>query len=391
MAQKSNVHTQKAIFIDRDGVLNEDTGYIKSPEELSVFSYVATSIRRINESDYLAIIITNQSAVARNLISENDLLNIHDKLRTEIAQEKAVIDGIYYCPHHPDTAIPGGNTLYTTVCECRKPQPGMLLKAAKDFNISLPQSYMIGDSDRDREAGKKAGCTTINVRSGKGSVDLRYDPDYLFENLQEAVNFIVDDALAIEFETILAEFHKLNAAHRPFVILIGGQSRSGKSTFASYIRRAFTANGLKVLSIKADDWILPAELRSGNENVFERFRLSEFENDIFSFFNKEPVSIERYESRTRSLSERVTYRYCDEDIIILEGSPILQSKALLNISDLSIFIKTAEEKRKERFFRFYAWKNFSEEDTRKLYEERLTDEFPEIENTAPNANLIITV
>ena len=182
---------QKAIFLDRDGVLNIDTDLVKTPEELEVYHYVGPAIKQINDSGYLAIVITNQSAVARNLCTEDDLRVIHNKLETIIGLSHARLDAIYYCPHHPDGGFPEENPAYKIDCHCRKPKPGMLLDAARDFNIDLLQSWFIGDSERDVLAGKSAGTKTIGVKSGRGVNGFQTKPDYLFNDLSEAVDFIL--------------------------------------------------------------------------------------------------------------------------------------------------------------------------------------------------------
>jgi len=182
---------QKAIFLDRDGVLNIDTDLVKMPDELEVYEYAGPTIRKINESKYLAIVITNQSVVARNLCTEKDLRLIHNKLDTVIGESHAKLDGLYYCPHHPHGGFPEENPAYKVDCLCRKPKPGMLLEAAHDFNIDLSQSWFIGDTERDILAGKAAGVRTIGVKTGRGAKGFATVPDYIFNDLVEAVNFIL--------------------------------------------------------------------------------------------------------------------------------------------------------------------------------------------------------
>jgi D,D-heptose 1,7-bisphosphate phosphatase len=192
LIQKKNLkRKQKAIFLDRDGVINIDTDLIKSPEELEVYNYSGSVIKRINDSGYLAIVITNQSVIARNLCNEEDLRSIHNKLDTVIGESRAKLDGLYYCPHHPHGGLPGENPLYKVDCHCRKPKPGMLLDAARDFNIELSESWFIGDSERDILAGRAAGVKTIGVKTGRGINGFSSNPDFIFNDLVEAVNFIL--------------------------------------------------------------------------------------------------------------------------------------------------------------------------------------------------------
>lgn len=387
--RKSYFHPQKAIFLDRDGVINEDTDFIKTTDEFQMFPYTADAIKRINKSEYAAIVVTNQSAVARNLLTEDELRVIHNKMETELGQSRAKVDAVYYCPHHPEKGFPEENPLYKIDCECRKPKAGMLLQAAQEFHISLPDSYMIGDTDRDREAGKRAGCTTIGVRSGKGCTDLKSDPDFMFQNLSEAVDFIIDSPLDSYFPLFLEKFQSITSANKPFVILIGGQARSGKSTLAAFLKTQFQKKGQKVLTVKADDWIMPAHNRSGNESVWERCRLDTFEKDMHRLFNAEPIAVQRYDSRSRRLKEEIIYTYSHQDVVILEGVTLLHSSSLRNLADVAVFVDMDEPTRKERFIKFYEWKGLSAKEIDLLYTERLADEFKNIQQTAEWADIII--
>jgi D,D-heptose 1,7-bisphosphate phosphatase len=182
---------QRAIFLDRDGVLNADHPYIASPDQLELYPFTAAAIEKINQSNYIAIVVTNQPVVARNLCTEAELQIIHNKLDTVLGHEHAKLDALYYCPHHPDKGYPGENPAYKIDCPCRKPKPGMLLEAARDFNIDLTASFIIGDDQRDMEAGKNAGVTTIGVQSGKGLRGSTVQPDYWAENVSLAVDFIL--------------------------------------------------------------------------------------------------------------------------------------------------------------------------------------------------------
>lgn len=385
---KSYFYPQKAIFLDRDGVINEDTDFIKTPDEFELYPYTAAAVRRINKSAYAAVVVTNQSAVARNLCTEAELRVIHNKMETELGAAGAKVDAVYYCPHHPDKGFAEENPAYKIDCICRKPKPGMLLWAAEKFNISLPDSFMIGDSDRDKEAGKRAGCVTIGVRSGKGCADLKSDPDFMFENLAESVDFILENPLEKHLETFWDLYQKCGH-HKPFVILIGGQARSGKSTLASFLRIAFQKRKQTVLWIKADDWIMPANDRTGHETVAERFRLKTFENDMHALFNHEPVAVLKYDSKSRGLREEVIYRYANQDVVILDGAPLLHSQSLLNLADVSVFVEQDEDKRRQRFERFYRWKGMPDALIEQLYWERVADEFEFISQTVKSADLTI--
>ena len=149
---------QKAIFLDRDGTINKYVGFLRNIDDFELIDGVSEAIKRINQSGYLAIVVTNQPVIARGEVTWEELHEIHKKMETLLGKDGAYIDGIYICPHHPDKGFEGERPEYKFDCECRKPKPGLLLQAAKYFNIDMFQSFMIGDSENDVHAGIKAGC-----------------------------------------------------------------------------------------------------------------------------------------------------------------------------------------------------------------------------------------
>ena len=156
---------QKAIFLDRDGTINKYVGFLTKPEQFELLPGVAEAIKMINKSGYLAIVVTNQPVIARGDCTWEELQQIHDKMETELGKKGAFLDAIYICPHHKDKGFEGERPEYKLDCDCRKPKPGLLLQAEKDFNIDLSKSIMIGDSENDMNAGKKAGTNlSFNVR-----------------------------------------------------------------------------------------------------------------------------------------------------------------------------------------------------------------------------------
>lgn len=154
---KNLTNKQKAIFLDRDGTINKYVGFLRNIDDFELIKGVAEAIKLINQSGYLAIVVTNQPVIARGEVTWEELNEIHKKMATLLGKEGAYVDGIYICPHHPDKGFEGERPEYKIDCDCRKPKPGLLLQAAKDFNIDLSESYMIGDSHRDVEAGENAG------------------------------------------------------------------------------------------------------------------------------------------------------------------------------------------------------------------------------------------
>ena len=183
---KNLKNKQKAVFLDRDGTINKYVGFLRNIDDFELIDGVAEAIKKINQSGYLAIVVTNQPVIARGEVTLEELKNIHNKMETLLGQEGAYVDGIYYCPHHPDKGFKGERPEYKIVCDCRKPKPGMLIEAAEKFNIDLSKSYMVGDGKNDVEAGKAAGCTSVIIG------DEVCDCDNRFDGLLNFVNTVID-------------------------------------------------------------------------------------------------------------------------------------------------------------------------------------------------------
>jgi D,D-heptose 1,7-bisphosphate phosphatase len=183
----------KAIFFDRDDTLIEDRGYINNPEQVKLLDGVPEALIQLKALGYKLVVVTNQSGVAHGIVTEKVLVEIHGRLKQLLVDKNAYLDGIYYCPYHPEGVVPK----YRKESDLRKPSPGMLLKAAEEMNIDLNQSWCIGNSSRDIEAGIRAGCKTILIdlppshQKAKPTVLLtRVNPDYKAVNIKEAVNII---------------------------------------------------------------------------------------------------------------------------------------------------------------------------------------------------------
>lgn len=187
---------QAAIFIDRDGTINEDIGYLSSPDDLIIYPWAAEAIRLVNRSGFKAIVITNQSGIARGFYTEETLGVIHERLSRELAREGARVDAFYYCPHHPKI----GDAHYRRDCECRKPRAGLLRQAARDHGIDLARSYVIGDKTSDINLATGVGAGGVLVLTGYGHRTLggldRWpcEPAMVADNLLEAVKLILTDA-----------------------------------------------------------------------------------------------------------------------------------------------------------------------------------------------------
>jgi D,D-heptose 1,7-bisphosphate phosphatase len=166
VTRKNLLTKQKCVFLDRDGTVNRFNGFITKPEDFELIDGVAEAIKTINNLGYLAIIITNQPVIARGEATVETLNLIHRKMETDLGKLGAYIDGLFYCPHHPERGFPGERPLYKIDCDCRKPKPGLILQAAQKYNIDLSQSFMVGDELRDIQAGMNAGCRPVFLNGG---------------------------------------------------------------------------------------------------------------------------------------------------------------------------------------------------------------------------------
>jgi D-glycero-D-manno-heptose 1,7-bisphosphate phosphatase len=184
---------KKAVFLDRDGNLNEDVGYPNSFHQIKIYPYSFEAVRKINQAGLMAVIATNQSGVGRGMITEAELKEIHEKMQADFARQNAYFDGIYYCPHYLSALIPE----YNRDCTCRKPYPGMAQKAAEELHIDPTRSYMIGDKVEDIQFGLNIQATPILVLTGYGQKsllqlkDMGIQPAYVAQNLLDAVNWIL--------------------------------------------------------------------------------------------------------------------------------------------------------------------------------------------------------
>jgi D-glycero-D-manno-heptose 1,7-bisphosphate phosphatase len=185
---------QVAVFLDRDGTLSEEVGYVNHLSRFKLFPWTAEAIKKLNQAGIKAILATNQAGVARGYFTEDLIGEVHNKLVEELAKTEAYLDAIYYCPHHPSAGQPP----YRANCECRKPKPGLLYKAADEHNIDLSRSFMVGDKYTDVELGQRIGIKGVMVMTGYGIGEYQYQrqnwpqmPDKIAENLLTAVDWII--------------------------------------------------------------------------------------------------------------------------------------------------------------------------------------------------------
>jgi D-glycero-D-manno-heptose 1,7-bisphosphate phosphatase len=182
--------SSKAVFLDKDGTLIENVPYNVNPDRIRFYPDTLEALHALHEAGFLLVIVSNQAGVARGHFDESKLIHVQEHMRTAMENVGAPLAGFYYCPHHPDASVPK----YAVACKCRKPNPGMLLKAAQELDIDLKHSWMVGDILNDIEAGNRSGCATIMIDNGNETEWFLSDerqPDFIVTNMKEAAQAIL--------------------------------------------------------------------------------------------------------------------------------------------------------------------------------------------------------
>jgi D-glycero-D-manno-heptose 1,7-bisphosphate phosphatase len=181
----------KVCFLDRDGVLIKEVNYLSSPDQVHIFPETINALKLLKKNNYKIIVITNQAGVARGYFSEEDIIKVHAEINKQLAGYNLYIDAYYYCPHHPKGTVEG----YNIECDCRKPNPNMILQAVEDFNIDLEESFLVGDKVSDLLAAKNAGCRAALVKTGHGHehIDKANSLNFsILNNIEDAVKYFLD-------------------------------------------------------------------------------------------------------------------------------------------------------------------------------------------------------
>jgi histidinol-phosphate phosphatase family protein len=370
------INPQKAIFIDRDGTLNIDVNFLNNSEQFELLPDAALAIKKINQSDYLACVITNQPVIARGECSFYDLKQIHNKMETLLGKEGAFLDRIYYCPHHPDQGHLGEIIELKIACSCRKPKIGMIDRAVNDLNIQCNQSWMIGDTSTDILTAKNAGLKSVLVETGYAGLDGKYwsIPDYIVPNIYAASTFIIEIyPQIVDFcSQIICDFSEGD------IVMVGGLSRSGKSTFSNVLRDVLNNQNFNVKVISLDRWLKSEGERE--DGVFGRYNLEAIEELIHKISDRSsrplkldlPGYCKLTKKQILSVEELEIQK---NDIIIIEGTIALQVGTKIPGSH-RFQLNLNENSRKERVIKEYMLRNHSFTEASKIYEDRQLDETP---------------
>lgn len=311
---------KKVIFLDRDGTLNPDPGYIKNKSEFNFYPDVATQIRKINEDGTLCVLVTNQPVIARGQASEQQLRDIHKKMETLAGNEGAYFDGIFYCPHHPDRGYDGEIKDLKIECTCRKPKTGLLNKADELFLLDKGTSWIIGDSAADIGAGKNFGIKTILIQQGKPNIDAleKEFPDYIFSDFGKAIDWALN-GYDVFFKYI--ESKLINKFLEKKIIVVGGLSHVGKTTFSNVLKDVLqlkSKNKAHILSL--DSFLYPQKNRKHINDVNDRYDIDNINKSLNEILSHKEISIPFYSKLTGNLTSIYQKIKMEEgDFLIVEG------------------------------------------------------------------------
>jgi histidinol-phosphate phosphatase family protein len=388
----SDRQLRTAVFLDRDGTLNHEVNHLKSPDQLDLLPNVGQAVRQLNQSGILTVLITNQPVIAFGAITFDELRLIHNRLESLLGNQKAYVDAIYFCPHHPNKGFLGEIPELKFPCICRKPSVGMIDNACRDLKISRENSWLIGDTTTDMETGRRAGIKTILVSTGYAGRDEKYQnvPNYIVPNLIEAAKWITS-GYAVARERLAPIAVKALSSR---VILLGGLARSGKSFAAQVLKELLSKFGKKAHVISLDGWLKNVSERSEGGGVLERYKLTEAGNTLSNLAKtKQRVefNLPIYDRTTREIKkEAINLSIFQSDILIIEGVPALYIKEKFESNVLiSLYISEPEESRIERLRNDYLGRGYRVEDINKLIRSRAVDETSIIERSEQDADHII--
>jgi len=388
---RKNLTIKKAIFLDRDGVINEELPKLDNIRKFKLIENTADAIKKINESNYLAICATNQAAIAKGLLSYTMLNNFHNKMESLLGNNHAYLDEIYFCPHYPIKGFKGEVINLKKKCTCRKPNTGMITKAKNYYNIDEKKSWMIGDSTSDIQLGQNANLKTILLLTGHAGRDNKYKaiPDYIFTNLNDAVNWILINHYKTKMNIKKKYWENINKSK---IILIGGLPRSGKSTLAQILKELIIESGKSAKIISTDNWLIDKNKRLIGMSFSEKLNLKfiqKFIQKIIKIKNKYKFKYQVY-NKINSLknSQYIEQTLYPSDVLIIEGISTLMLENTHKIADLRIYKKTKEIDVIKKLKKIYDLRKISNIDKNNLLKERLLENNV-VNKTKNKADLII--
>lgn len=376
-----------AVFLDRDGTLNAEVQHLRSAEQLQLLPGAAEAVRQLNLAGRLAVCVTNQPVLARGDVDWAGMALIHATLDQQLGQGRAYLDRLYLCPHHPDRGFPGEVAALKTVCDCRKPATGLIDQAVRALEIDRRQSWMVGDSSADLLAGARAGLRTILVRTGHAGTDGKHavEPDFVVPDLPTAVHWILHghDAAARQLLPVLAR------AAEARLVLVGGPSRAGKSSLARVLAQLLAEAGRQAHVVSSDGWLRPPHERPEALDVCARHDMSALRAWLAPLLHatrRQWVTPPLYDRRLRRSLPGPQRAIAPEDVVILEGVPVLLDEALCGAAALRLHVDADDERRRDRLARDYAWRGRPADEVDAALQQRELDEVPAVRQAARHAH-----
>lgn len=330
---------KRVVFIDRDGCINKEKGRIINQNDLELIEGSAEGIKNFNLSALPVFCITNQPVIARGDISEQDLDRIHAKLDLLLGERGAFLDEIYYCPHHPDKGFKNEIKELKKYCNCRKPNSGLIFKAAQEHNIDLGKSWIIGDTTTDIAAGKNIGLRSVLVNTGYGGRDLKekVKPDYIFENLKDASKWITKD-YGLMKKSIIQNIDKILKKN---IVLISGFNHIGKSNYAEVLKEVITDLGFTSHTINTINWMKDGSNKFSYNRNLENYDLVKLINFIEScIYKKFPIYFDHKYKLVDGEIGNIPEIFFKNSILIIEGPPLLRVFETFQDETFKIFKKS---------------------------------------------------
>jgi len=385
----SLAHPQRIVFLDRDGTVNAEVDHLREPDQLELLPGAGAAIRRLNRAEYRCCVVTNQPVVARGECSFDGLRAVHDRLETALGRDGGYLDRIYVCPHHPHGGFAGERPELKRDCDCRKPRTGLIERAAADFNLDRDASWLIGDTTVDLETARRAGLKSVLVETGYAGLDYRHwaEPDFVAGDLAAAVTLILE-----HYPRLLARCGTLaREIGAGALVLIGGQSRSGKSTLAAGLCEALARRGLRAWRLSADRWLHSAPDRG--DGVLARYDLAALQAvaDALQVPARRPaeLALPGYDRGRREQVPGVAVAEPRaDDVIVIEGTVALALETAQSAPVHRFYVETAEPGRRERLIRECAVRGHGRDEAEAIYAGRLADEVPVIAATAREAQRV---
>ena len=386
----SGRNSREAVFLDRDGTLNLEVNHLNSPDQLQLLNGVSGAVKQINRAGMLAVGVTNQPVLARGEVTQEGLQRIHARLDGLLGEGGAYLDRIYVCPHHPDKGFSGEVPELKMQCLCRKPQSGLIDLAVQELNISRRESWIVGDTTSDILAGKRAGLRTILVRTGYAGRDFKFDvqPDFIANDLSGAVEWILHGHADVVSKLIPL----LPRAENSRVILIGGASRSGKSSVANVLTELLNLVGKRSHVLSLDGWLKAADERHEGVGVLGRYQLDgliQHAKQLVSSASRFEIEYPLHDRKLRQVKKTQIVSVGPSDIVILEGVPALLDPSLLDLANLTIHVDVNDDVRKSRLQEEYSWREERQEDFMKKIMSREVDEVELVKSASHKADYLI--